>query len=174
MSTASRITRIRIAAAILPILILTTCFLFGSAAAHAQSGGYMRVLTSRGQLAGESTDAKFNGWILLHDSTMPTVAQMAAMADETGAGASAAKSVHKPVIIVKDRDQSSLALLGAFTSKQHFPEIDIVTTSPGGSPAARYKLTDATIVSVRASDTDGGTHEPYEQVRISYAKIEIQ
>jgi type VI secretion system Hcp family effector len=178
MSTAIRNTGIRIAALIFPILILTTCFLFGSAAAKAQSGGYMRVLTSRGQLAGESTDAKFNGWILLHDATMPTVAQIASMADESAAGsgadASAAKAVHKPVIIVKDRDQSSLALLGAFTSKQHFPEIDIVMTSRGGDPTARYKLTDATIVSVRAGDTDGGTHEAYEQVRISYAKIEIQ
>jgi type VI secretion system Hcp family effector len=178
MFTASRNRGMRIAAPIFTILILTTCFLFGSAAAQAQSGGYMRVLTSRGQLAGESTDAKFNGWILLHDATMPTVAQIAAMADESaagsGAGASAAKAVHKPVIIVKDRDQSSLALLGAFTSKQHFPEIDIVMTSRGGDPTARYKLTDATIVSVRAGDTDGGTHEAYEQVRISYAKIEIQ
>jgi type VI secretion system Hcp family effector len=180
MFIALRSAGIRIAAPIFTILILTTCFLFGSAAAQAQSGGYMRVLTSRGQLAGESTDAKYNGWILLHDATMPTVAQIAAITDESAAGsgagasASAAKEVHKPVIIVKDRDQSSLALLGAFTSKQHFPEIDIVMTSRGGDPTARYKLTDATIVSVRAGDTDGGTHEAYEQVRISYAKIEIQ
>jgi type VI secretion system Hcp family effector len=149
--------------------------LFG-AAARAQDGGYMRALTSHGQVAGESTDPKFNGWILLHGATMPSAQEIAEMADESGTGPAAggAKAVHKPVIIVKDRDQSSLALLGACTSHQHFPEIDIVMTSAGGAPAARYKLTDAMIVSVRAGDTGGGTHEPFEQVRISYAKIEIQ
>jgi type VI secretion system Hcp family effector len=158
-----------------PILIVSTCFLFG-AAARAQNGGYMRALTSHGQVAGESTDPKYNAWILLHAATMPSEAEMAAMADESSAAGNSGgeKAVHKPVVIVKDRDQSSLALLAAFTSHQHFPEIDIVTTAPGGAPAARYKLTDAMIVSVRAGDSDGGTHEPYEQVRISYAKIEIQ
>ena len=158
-----------------PILIVSTCLLFGTAA-RAQDGGYMRALTSHGQVAGESTDPKFNGWILLHGATMPSAPEIAAMADESGAGSATggAKAVRKPVIIVKDRDQSSLALLGACTSHQHFPEIDIVMTSAGGAPAARYKLTDAMIVSVRAGDTDGGPHEPFEQVRISYAKIEIQ
>jgi type VI secretion system Hcp family effector len=162
-----------------PILIVSMCFLFGTAA-PAQNGGYMRALTSHGQVAGESTDPKFNGWILLREATMPSASQIAAMAEEsssgsgTGAAAGGEKAVHKPVTIVKDRDRSSLALLAAFTSHQQFPEIDIVVTSPGGEPTARYKLTDATIVSVRAGDTDGGTHEPFEQVRISYTKIEIQ
>jgi type VI secretion system Hcp family effector len=158
-----------------PILIVSTCFLFGTAA-RAQTGGYMRALTSHGQVAGESTDPKFNGWILLQSATMPSAPQIAAMADETvsGAGAGGEQSVHKPVVVVKDQDHSSLALLGAYTSHQHFPEIDIVVTSAGGTPGARYKLTDATIISIRAGDTDGGTHEPVEQVRIGYAKIEIQ
>lgn len=30
------------------------------------------------------------------------------------------------------------------------------------------------VVSIRAGDTEGDAHEAYEQVRISYAKIEIQ
>jgi len=168
----SAITKFRIAA---PILIVSTCFLFGTSA-RAQSGGYMRVLTSHGQVAGESTDPKFNGWIPLREATVPSAAELAAMADESSAAGNSGgeKTMHKPVVIVKDRDRSSLALLAAFSSHQHYPEIDIVMMSHGGEPMARYKLTDATIVSVRASDTDGGTHEPYEQVRISYAKIEIQ
>jgi type VI protein secretion system component Hcp len=167
----SEIMKSRIAAR---ILIVSGCFLLGSTAARAQSSGYMRVLTSHGQLAGESTDPKYNAWILLHAATMPSAAEMAAMADESSAAGNSGgeKSVHKPVVIVKDRDQSSLALLGAFTSHQHFPEIDIVVTSVSNKPIAQYKLTDAMIVSVRAGDTDGGTHEAYEQVRISYAKIE--
>ena len=102
-----------------PILIVSTCLLFGTAA-RAQDGGYMRALTSHGQVAGESTDPKFNGWILLHGATMPSAPEIAAMADESGAGSATggAKAVRKPVIIVKDRDQSSLALLGAYTSHQ--------------------------------------------------------
>jgi type VI protein secretion system component Hcp len=166
----SEIVKVRIAAR---ILIVSACFLLG-AAARAQNNGYMRVLTSHGQLAGESTDPKYNAWILLHAATMPSAAEMAAMADESSAAGNSGgeKTVHKPVVIVKERDQSSLALLGAFTSHQHFPEIDIVMTSLSGKPIAQYKLTDAMVVSVRAGDTDGGTHEAYEQVRISYAKIE--
>src|SRR5277367_2172612 len=141
----SEIVKYRIAAR---ILIASACFLLGTAA-RAQSGGYMRMLTSHGQVAGESTDPKYNAWILLHAATMPSAAEMAAMADEsTAAGNSGGeKAVHKPVVIVKERDRSSLALLGAFTSHQHFPEIDIVVTSPGGTPTAQYKLTDAMIVS---------------------------
>jgi type VI secretion system Hcp family effector len=157
-----------------PILIASACFLFG-AMARAQSGGYMRALTSHGQVAGESTDPRFNGWILLHGASLPSASQIAAMADESGTGGTSSdKIVHKPVAIVKEMDKSSLALLAAFTSHQHFPEIDIVVTSPGGEPTARYKLTDATIISVRAGDTGGGLHEALEQVRIGYAKIAIQ
>lgn len=156
-----------------PILILSTCFLFGTPA-RAQNGGYMRVLTSHGQLAGESTDPKYNGWILLQAATMPSAAQIAAMADEAATGAGGEKAVHKPVIVVKDQDQSSLGLLGASTSHQHYPEVDIILTSPGGTPVARYKLSDATILSIRAGDTGGGTHEAFEQVKIGYAKIEIE
>lgn len=157
-----------------PIVIASACLMFG-ATARAQSGGYMRALTSHGQVAGESTDPRFNGWIPLHGESLPSASQIAAMADESGTGGTGGdKVVHKPVTIVKEMDKSSLALLAAFTSHQHFPEIDIVVTSPGGEPTARYKLTDATVISVRAGDTGGGQHEAFEQVRIGYAKIEIQ
>ncbi len=158
-----------------PILIVSTSFLLG-AAARAQTGGYMRALTAHGQVAGESTDPHFNGWIPLRSASMPSAPQIASMADESNAARSAAddRAVHRPVTLVKEMDKSSLALLGAFTSHQHFPEIDIVVTTPGGDPATHYKLTDAMVVSVRAGDTGGGTHEALEQVRISYAKIEIQ
>jgi type VI protein secretion system component Hcp len=158
-----------------PILILSTCFLFGTAAS-AQTGGYMRALTSHGQVAGGSTDPKYDSWIPLRQAAMPSAEQIAAMAGEASAGTSAAagKAVHKPVIIVKDRDQSSFALLGACTSHQHFPEIDIAVMNPGDQLTARYKLTDATIISIRASDPTDGMHQPLEQVRINYAKIEIQ
>ena len=64
-----------------PILIVSTSFLFGTAA-RAQNGGYMRALTSHGQVAGESTDPKFNGWIIMRSATLPSAPQIAAMADE--------------------------------------------------------------------------------------------
>ena len=105
----------------------------------------------------------------------PSGTHMGKVMEQLGiADAMAKKVVHKPVIVVKEMDRSSLALLGAYTSHQHFPEIDIVLTSLGGEPTVRYKLTDATIISVRAGDTGGGTHEAFEQVRIGYTKIEIQ
>jgi type VI secretion system Hcp family effector len=169
--TKLEIVKSRIAAR---ILIVSACLLLGGTAARAQSGGYMRMLTSHGQVAGESTDPKYNAWILVRTATMPSAAEMSAMAEESSAAGNSGgeNAVHKPVVIVKERDRSSLALLGAFTSHQHFPEVDIVMMSPSGKPVAQYKLTDAMVVSVRAGDTDGGTHEAYEQVRISYAKIE--
>ena len=162
---------LRIAA---PILIVSTCFLFGSAV-RAQSVGYMRVLTSHGQIAGESTDPVYNGWIPLRRTTMPSAPQMASMAEEATAapGEAAGKLTHPPIVIVKDRDNSSLALLAAYSSHQHFPEIDIVIMKYGDQPTARYKLTDATVISLRASGTEG-TQEPVEQLRIGYAKIEVQ
>jgi type VI protein secretion system component Hcp len=158
-----------------PILILSTCLLFGTTA-RAQTGGYMRAVTSHGAMAGGSTDPKYNGWIPLRQAAMPSALQMAALAEEanTSSSAAAGKSVHPPVVVVKDRDETSLALLGACTSHQHFPEIDIAVMNPGDQLTARYKLIDATIISVRVSDPADGMHQPVEQVRINYAKIQVQ
>lgn len=162
-----------------PILILTTCAMLAGVAraSRAQApnsrfGGYMRVVSASGHvIAGESTDPAFNHWIPLRQTTMPTAAQMAAMAE---GAATAAKAVRPPIVVVKDRDSSSLALLSAYSGHQHFPEIDITLTDNSDKAAKTYKLTDARIISIRAAGTGDGTQETVEQLRISYAKIEVQ
>jgi type VI protein secretion system component Hcp len=156
-----------------PILILVTWTMLARPACAQGTGGYMRCVSASGRaMAGVSTDATFNGWIPLRQTTMPTAAEMSARTSEDAA--TAAKEVHPPIVVVKDRDSSSLAILGAFTSKQHFPEIDIAVTDHSDHPAVRYKLTDATIIAVRASVTPDAAQEPVEQLRITYAKIEAQ
>jgi type VI protein secretion system component Hcp len=158
-----------------PILILTTCLLFGPAA-EAQSGGYIRVVTkSSGEIAGPSVTPARQGWIAVRQVTMPTAKQIGAMRDEQNAApsADAAKEVHPPVSIVKDRDTTSLALLGAMTSHQRFPEIDIDMTNHSDEPVARYKLIDAMVIGVRVSDPVDPTQQPLEVVKMSYARIEI-
>jgi type VI protein secretion system component Hcp len=156
-----------------PILILVTWVMFARPACAQGTGGYMRCVSASGRvMAGTSTDAAFNGWIPLRQTTIPTAAEISAMASEDAG--TAAKEVHPPFVVVKDRDSSSLAILGAFTSKQHFPEIDIAVTNHSDHPAVRYKLTDAMIIAVRASVTPDGAQEPVEQLRIAYAKIEVQ
>jgi type VI protein secretion system component Hcp len=164
-----------------PILILTTWVMLASAgraqAPVAGGSGYMRAISASGHvIAGESTDPVYNAWVPLRQTTMPTGAQMAAMAEEGSAqgAASAAKVVHPPIVVVKDRDNSSLALLGAYTSHLRFQEIDITVTDHGDRPARKYKLTDATIISLRASVMPDGSQQPVEQLRIGYAKIEVQ
>lgn len=164
-----------------PILILTTWAMLtgaGLAQAPVPSGsGYMRAISASGHmLAGESTDVTYSGWVPLRQTTMPTAVQMAAMAEGGAAQgtASAAKVVHPPIVVVKDRDGSSLALLGAYTSHQHFPEIDITVTDHSDQPVRKYILTDATIISLRASVMPDGSQQPVEQLRITYAKIEVQ
>jgi type VI secretion system Hcp family effector len=145
-------------------------------AARAQDAGYMRMVTTSGrQMAGESTDPAHLGWIPLRQVTMPSASEIAAVAQESSAGSatSAAMSVHRPVVIIKDRDRSSLGLLGAMTSHQRFPKVEIVVTR-GEQPVARYKLTDATVISVRGGGTNGDTEAPEEQLRLNYTKIEIE
>jgi len=155
------------------ILILATGTMLAGGVCAQGTGGYMRCVSASGRaMPGVSTDATFNGWIPLRQTTMPTAAEMSAMTSEDAA--TAAKDVHPPIVVVKDRDSSSLAILGAFTSKQRFPEIDIALTDHSDHPAARYKLTDATIIAVRASVTPDAAQEPVEQLRITYAKIEVQ
>jgi len=177
----TKILGARIAA---PVLILTWVMVAGAGRAQVASvhtGGYMRLVTSTGHVvAGESTDAAYNGWIPLRLTTMPTKEQMTAMAEESaaagggsGAAAPTGKTVHPPVVVVKDRDTSSIALVGAFSSHQHFPEVDITVTDYSDRPATKYKLADATIVALRASVTPDAAQEPVEQLRITYAKIEI-
>jgi type VI secretion system Hcp family effector len=130
----------------------------------------MRMVSASGHvMLGESTDPNYNGWIPLRQTTMPSQAQMTAMADEDAT----AKATHPPILIVKDRDNSSLALLAAFSGRQHFPEVDITLTTNSDKAAFTYKLTDAVIVSVRAGGDEGGTATPVEQLRITYAKIEV-
>jgi type VI protein secretion system component Hcp len=156
-----------------PILLLVTWTMFARPACAQGTGGYMRCVSASGRtMAGVSTDPTFNGWIPLRQTTMPAAAEMSAMTSEDVG--TAAKEVHPPIVVVKDRDSSSLAILGAFTSKQHFPEIDIAVTDHSDHPAVRYKLTDATIIAVRASVTPDPAQEPVEQLRITYAKIEVQ
>jgi type VI protein secretion system component Hcp len=166
---------------LIPLRILVTvaaigAWLFADGAIGAQDAGYMRMVTSSGrQVAGESTDPAHNGWIPLRRATMPSASEIAAAAQESGttSAESAAKSVHRPIVLIKDRDGSSLGLLGAMTSHQHFPEVDIVLTK-GDDPVATYKLTDVTVISVRGGGTNGGTDAPEEQLRLNYAKIELE
>jgi len=165
-----------------PVLILTTWVMLAgmTRSLHAQQaatrfGGYMRMVSASGHvIAGESTDPRFKGWIPLRQTILPTVAQMAAMADENSSASSAPQGVHPPVVVIKDRDNSSLVLLGAFNGHQHFPEVDITLTDNSDKPVKSYKLTDATIVSLRAAGGGDGTQETVEQLRIAYAKIEEQ
>jgi type VI protein secretion system component Hcp len=172
------------------IAMLTgSCLLLG-AGAQAQDMGYMRIMTPVGQVPGESTDAAYPGWIPLRQAILPSAREIAELNEESQASAADAKPttapnsasgsrkesdtvVHKPVVIVKDVDKSSLALLGASTSHRHFNEVDIVITKNGDQPQIEYKLIDATIISVRSGGTSGGTEAPGELVRFNYAKIEI-
>ena len=154
-----------------PILVAAACLLLGGAA-RAQDGGYMRVLIPSGQMAGESTDPRYLGWIPLRQASMPSAVEIAAMADASNPPVGP-KVVNKPVVIFKDRDKSSLGLLGAMTSHQHFKEVDIVIIKSPAGPTTRYKLTDATIISVRDVGTEGGLEADLEQVRLTYSRIEI-
>jgi type VI protein secretion system component Hcp len=156
-------------------MIAVAWFLAGGVA-RAQDAGYMHMVTSSGrQMPGESTDPVYYGWIPLRDAIMPSSSEIAAIARESkdASAASASKSVHRPVIVIKDRDQSSLGLLAAMTSHQRFSVVDIVLTK-GGQAVGRYKLTDATVISVRGGGTNGGTDAPLEQLRLTYAKIEVE
>jgi type VI protein secretion system component Hcp len=168
-----------------PILILAVWSMLGGATMAqtripegkpdtSRFGGYMRMVSASGHvIAGVSTDPLYPGWIPLRQTTMPSDTQMEAMAAENSAGAGDAKAMHPPVVVVKDRDNSSLVLLGACTSRQHFPEVDITLTTNSDKAAWSYKLTDAVIVSVRAGGDDGGVSTPAELLRITYAKIEV-
>jgi len=165
-----------------PVLILTTWVMLAGMTRlmcaqqpASRFGGYMRMVSASGHvIAGESTDPLFKGWIPLRQTSMPTAAQMAAMADENSAASSAPKGVHPPIVIVKDRDSSSLVLLAAFSGHQHFPEVDITLTDNSDKPSKTYKLTDAVIISLRAGGGGDGTQETVEQIRITYAKIEAR
>ncbi len=155
--------------------LVAACLSLGGAA-HAQDAGYMRMVSSSGrQMAGESTDPAHYGWIPLREAIMPSASEIAAIAQESkdASTASESKSVHRPIVLVKDRDRSSLELLVAMTSHQRFPEVDVVLTE-SDRPIARYKLTDATVISVRGGGTNGGTDAPVEQLRLTYSKIEIE
>lgn len=122
-------------------------------------------------MTGESTDPAHYGWIPLREATMPCASEISAIARESKdpSAGSESKSVHPPIVLIKDRDQSSLGLLAAI----RFPVVDIVLTR-GDQPIARYKLTDAIVISVRGGGTNGDTDAPMEQLRLTYAKIEIE
>lgn len=155
---------------------LVAAYLSLGGAARAQDAGYMRMVSSSGrQMAGESTDPAHYGWIPLRQAIMPSASEIAAITQESKgvSAASESKSVHRPIVLVKDRDRSSLELLVAMTSHQRFPVADIVLTK-GDQVLARYRLTDATVISVRGGGTNGGTDAPMEQLRLTYAKIEIE
>ncbi|HXQ24896.1 MAG TPA: type VI secretion system tube protein Hcp [Candidatus Acidoferrales bacterium] len=176
------------------IIIAGACLLLGTAAS-AQNRGYMRVVTPRGTMPGESTDPAHYGWIPFQYANMPSDSEIEALklesnsdatsgTKDTKAGgnarkasdphASAPKLVHRPVVIVKEHDRSSMALVVAQTSHQVLPEVDIVLTTKNDVPTLTYKLTDASVISIRQGGTNEGTEAPLEQVRFNYAKIEVE
>jgi type VI protein secretion system component Hcp len=155
--------------------VVVALWLSATSVACAQAG-YMRIVTASGhQMAGESTDRNYLSWIPFRQATLPTTSEIAALAKESSSDSASTdtKSVHRPIVIIKDRDMSSLGLLGAMTSHQRLPEVEIVLTD-GGPVTGRYKLTDAIVISVRGGGTNGSTDAPMEQLRLSYAKIEIE
>jgi type VI protein secretion system component Hcp len=160
------------------------------AAAGAQESGYIRVMTVHGQMAGESIDPAYLAWIPFRSANMPTQWEMDGMNEDSNASSAPATAdakaagsahttssestvVHRPVVVVKYRDKSSLGLLGAMTSHQVLPQIDIVFTARNGQPTRRYKLTDATVISIRAGGISDDGDAPMEQVRFNYTKIEM-
>jgi type VI secretion system Hcp family effector len=176
-------------------IVVAALWLGMGTAASAQDGGYMRVITPRGQMAGESTEPAHNGWIIFRSANVPSVSEIDALNHESSANsapgsadtkttsksqkpsdprASAPKLVHRPVVIVKVRDRSSMALVIAQTSRQVLPEVDIVLTTKSDEPTVTYKLTDASVISIRQSGTNEGTEAPLEQIRFNYAKIEVE
>lgn len=168
----SRVVRMRAVT-----IAMAACWFLAGGAAHAQgqAHGYMRVITASGrQMAGESTDPAHNGWIPFTRADMPTASEMAAIAQEAPPDPhSTNKVVHRPVVIVKERDKSSLGLLSVMSSHQVLPEVQIAFTDNNNDPTVTYKLTDATVIAIRAGDTNGDTEAPLEQVRFNYTKIEI-
>jgi type VI secretion system Hcp family effector len=92
---------------------------------------------------------------------------------DSHATSSDSKVVHRPVVVVKYRDKSSLGLLGAMTSHQVLPEVDIVFTPRDGQATKRFKLTDASVISIRAGGIGDDGDAPMEQVRFNYTKIEV-
>jgi type VI protein secretion system component Hcp len=168
--------------------------LFGTAAG-AQDSGYIRVMTAHGQMAGESIDPAYLAWIPFRAANMPTQWEIDGMSQDSSANpapattdakatgsahapssasTSASTVVHRPVVVVKYRDKSSLGLLGAMTSHQVLPEVDIVFATKSGQVTRRYKLTDASVISIRAGGISDDGDAPMEQVRFNYAKIEIE
>jgi len=173
-------------AAFARLFIVGACALLGSAA-MAQTKGYMRVVTPRGVIAGKATDPARSGWILLRHANMPSVSEIEAMSEETAettASAANAKAsgdpraevskvVHRPVVVIKDKDSTSMALMIAQTSHQVLPEVDIALTNATDSTTVTYRLKDATIISIRGGESVDGSDAPLEQLRFNYAKIEI-
>ncbi|MGD0955715.1 MAG: type VI secretion system tube protein Hcp [Candidatus Acidiferrales bacterium] len=172
------------------VAIVVAWLLLGTATG-AQESGYIRVMTAKGQMAGESIDPAYLAWIPFRSASMPSQWEMEGMSqdssvsstpattDAKGAGSahatsSASNVVYRPVVIVKYRDKSSLGLLGAMTSHQVLPEVDIVFTSKNGQATRRYKLTDASVISIRAGGTSDDGDAPMEQVRFNYAKLELE
>lgn len=160
----------------LVFVAIVAASLLAGGAARAQSAGYMRMISTSGhQMAGESTDPAHYGWIPLREAIIPSASEIAAIAQESknASAASDSKSVRRPIVLIKDRDRSSLGLLAAMTSRQRFPEVDIVLTK-GDEAVTQYKLTDVTVISIRGGGTNGGTDAPMEQLRLNYAKIEVE
>jgi type VI protein secretion system component Hcp len=157
------------------LVAIAGAWLLLGTAAGAQESGYIRVLTAHGQMAGESIDPAYPAWIPFRSASMPTQWEMEGMSQDSHASSSTSGStvVHRPVVVVKYRDKSSLGLLGAMTSHQVLPEVDIVFVSRSGQGTRRYKLTNASVISIRAGSTNEDTDAPMEQVRFNYANIEI-
>ena len=93
-------------------------------------------------------------------------------AREASSGMATGKRMHKPFVITKEMDKASPLLKEAFTSGQHFAEVDVDVAASGKT--MHYKLTDVFISAVSVASMSSGGDRPMESISFTYQKIEMK
>lgn len=158
-NTAGRILR---GAAI--VMLVASAPLFSTPIAWAGGTGYIRLIGPHGAIEGASKDSAHRNWIEIKSAESGGLEREARADRDASSGMGSGKRTHEPFTIVKELDAASPELTRACASGQHFAEVDVDLGT-----GAKYKLTDAIIVSMRKAGGDPRA----ETVSFSYQKIEV-
>ncbi len=88
----------------------------------------------------------------------------------TGASPTVAAPVIAPLSVTKQADECSPALLGAVTSGQHFPRVDLVQYDGTGKPVLTLSLDNAMFVAFQVSAT-ASSAAPQEPIQLMFERV---
>ena len=122
-----------------------------------------------GDLNGESTDARYRGWIPLESFSL---GQSLGAAPGGGGGSGQTSVKSNDIFVTKLSDRTTADIMKASTKGRHFDHAIIcIMGMPEGSVGSAFLMEDVLITGMQFSGGGGGESKPLETLSLNFRKM---